>query len=324
MRTRVAVAVLSIAAAVFIPAGASQAAEPQPDTAYLVGTTLHLPDGRVERLPIRDRFAPTTDLLGHTSRGWVLGVGRRFVAYADGEITRLGPRPFDETYTSELLSSDRRQIVTAVSGQADDLTVRLVSVRGKVRDLPGTVNTDAPSDAMGRTAYVVGTRGIDQLTAGERRHRLTRKPAELVDLRHGVAFHHTTESGAMSGPSPFDPDGEPAVTEPTWTARFHPVKVSAHGKRVLGYLADGRVQVRRMSDGRPLRTLDAPDHDELSDVIGWDGPDGTKVLLVVAVSATRHALARCAVASGECVQVTRPTTAAITLPTTVAGVRSYP
>ena len=335
LRTAAAAAVVMGAALVGLaptpgPAAATSAAAPtyaRAHTAYLVGAMLYLPTGEAVHLPIRERHAPTTNLLGSTASGWVLGVHRDFRAYAGATLTDLGPRPLEEVHRQELLSSDGTRVVSAWIDEEDGVHAMVVGLDGSAVELPVVTNTRGGlSAAVEDRVYVAGASGIDELVVGEPEpRRLTTLVTDLVDPAHEVAF---VRPGGVrkAGPAPFDATAEPAVGAPSWLARFRAVRVSADGTRVLGSgPVDGtrRLQVRRMGDGALLASFPMPDRNSASDVVGWDGDGASAVLAVVAVG-DRRVLTRCSVRLGTCARVTPPTAAPITLPTAVGGVRTYP
>lgn len=330
----VVTSVLGLLAGLTVPTPGAAAAAPRAaptyaraHTAYLVGTMLYLPTGEAVHLPVRPALAPTTDLLGAGDGGWVVGAGRGYHVWTGSTLVTVGGRTLGGVRRYELLSSDGTHVVSASFDATDALQASVVALDGTSVALPTATNVKGSlSAAVGGTAYVVGASGVDELVAGaDEADRLSTVATDLVDPEHGVAFVRPGNR-KKSGPAPFDPELDPAVGAATWTARFHAVRVSADGTRVLGTgPVDGRrrLQVRQLSDGALLASFPMPDQDQASDVVGWDGPDGTAVLAVVAVGAQR-ALTRCAVRSGTCRRVTPPTSAPITLGTADAGVRTYP
>lgn len=303
-----------VALTALLPAPARSASTPTPvaephvpRAVSLVGTELHLPGGKVRRLPKAAGRFPV--LFGTTSRGWVVASGGAFrLVRPGGAVERITGRNADDLYVTEALSDDGTRVVSASFDQGDSFDLRVV-------DLDGTVVYDRSFselyvdvlDAVAGTIWVGGTSGLfalDEATGG--RTRLLRRPTALVDQGQDVVFVGTRKRPAKVGPTRLSEPGTPA-----WRARSRPVAVSPDGTHVVN--DDGTV--RAMADGRVVRRVPAPGSRDEFHFLGWAS---ARRVLVETTAGGRSVLLSCPLPRGACRRV-GTTGGRVSIPTTHAG-----
>jgi hypothetical protein len=269
-------------------------------------------------VPLPNRRADDTTLFGRTDEGWLVRVRCGVFLVADGRASRLRhARPCgSQGDHTEMLSGDRRHLLMTDDQQGAGIQLEAVDLAGpRTTSVYVDGGVDVHDAAAGK-AYVETYSGLVEvdLVTGETRVLVDRRPG-LVDLETDTVFLQSLRSVFRYGPTAFSDPGPLA-----WRKRFRPTDVSPGrtyvlGREVLAHGDPGRLEVRRMSDGRLVRRLPTGAEDEHV-VAGFD-TDATVVM--VTTSGGRRAIVRCDLPSGGCTRVTRRTGLAVSMPTATVG-----
>jgi hypothetical protein len=247
---------------------------PAPHVAYLSGLTIHTASGRRIAVPVPARQSGFLELMGHTSKGWVVvdhaGLPQRVLAVSHGRaptiLTWGQGEPQDTMFA---LSRDRTRILQDVDGQGayTDLYVYDLSgnrVGHRYFDDVGTVRDFSGPD------LIFSGRNTTLWRIGGTKTVIDASGATLADFRHDVLFVHT------HGVPGHGPTTLAAPATPSWTSDGLAVAVSPNGARVLLMTGTGYA-VRSMGSGKLVASWTLAH--VWSGLVRWE--DSTSVLLGV-------------------------------------------
>jgi hypothetical protein len=343
-RSRVALCVLTIVALVATATPAATAETPlvgltrgaEAKVAYLVGTTIHA-DGTTIELPASiveegNRYT----LLGETAEGWAVHVidpydeaevppenDRLLREHSIHYVTAGGTVTSGVGYSEELgdyyffyrLAGDGKSFLEAVSFDSD--------VVWRVRGLDDTQLAFAHYDTydgevavksftkgrivFNRTGGADQSRGETRTWTGGLSSRVSNRPARFADIEHNIlatSRKRKTVIRRLKNPQ-----------RVFWEAKFQPVRISANGKRIVGFRgrgASGRdhIQIRRLTDGKVLARFKSTKRAVLD--VTWQS---NRSIVMSLASSTGSRLVRCNLAE-ECALASDNYATPVTFPTT--------
>ena len=308
---------LSVALVASASPGHAGERRPAVQSAYLVGLDIHTPSGRIVHVPLPEQRYSFTTLFGRTAKGWLIGYGCDAYLVAKRHAKKL-PRVdlcslgygFANTMTD-----DRRYLLTAWDQRGTGITMGrtdLADPKAEYDFIEDAYRLDGGTADKAYVATYGGLVEVDLLTGDAT--EIVRRGVPLVDVGSDTLFVVSPKDSGFVGPTRLSDPGQVS-----WRQEFLPTDVSPDVTYVLGTAPDYKsLQVRRMSDGRLVRTIPQPDdfNSSVFSDVGWDTDHS---VVMVKVYGKRRAIVRCPVPAGRCRRVTRLARLAVSLPTWVAG-----